>query len=117
MSSLFDSARGLLRASIVANFGNPFTVTLPDGTSKEVSGYVRFSESEGVKAYRFLTDAELPCGSWVTHKHAPYRLSFSAMAKGRGNDVSQLIREYVMSHAPDEPQQHAEAKHNEWSEF
>lgn len=95
--SAFDEARALLRASVLDCFGNGMLATAPDGSPLSFRGYVRRQETEGRTVYSLMTDDELPELSTLTYKGKQYQLVFQSPAQGRGNDESQLIRQYTMN--------------------
>ncbi|NAW66724.1 hypothetical protein [Photobacterium halotolerans] len=93
----FDEARALLRASVLDCFSNAMLATAPDGSPLSFRGYVRSQETEGRAVYSLMTDDELPEQSTMDYNGKPYQLVFQGPAQGRGNDESQLIRQYTMN--------------------
>ncbi|MEL6113760.1 hypothetical protein P0Y67_00945 [Photobacterium sp. SP02] len=93
----FDDARALLRASVLDCFSNAMLATAPDGTPSPFRGYVRRQETESRTVYSLMTDDDLPELSTLEYKGKPYQLVFQGPAQGRGNDESQLIRQYTMN--------------------
>ncbi|UIP28886.1 hypothetical protein [Photobacterium sp. TLY01] len=93
----FDEARALLRASVLDCFSNAMLAITPDGTPLPVRGYVRPQETEGRTVYSLMTNDELPELSTLSYKGKLYQLVFQGPARGRGNDESQLIRQYTMN--------------------
>lgn len=109
--SHFEQARGLLRASLLDNFGSDHTVTLSDGYSHTVRGYVKSTETDGVKTHHFYASEDIEPGSRVMVNGQSYSLAFAGMADGKGGQ-SQVVRMYVMSL----PVRNQGAS-NGWSEF
>ncbi|WP_158161226.1 hypothetical protein [Grimontia hollisae] len=90
--SHFEQARGLLRASLLDNFGSDHTVTLSDGYSHTVRGYVKSAETDGVKTHHFYASEDIEPGSRVMVNGQSYSLAFAGRV-----GASQVVRLYVMS--------------------
>lgn len=110
MSSLFESARGLLRASIADCFGSPITITTLEGDQREINGYIKEAKRGEHKVYRLLTEESLPEQCSTTYQGIDYMLVYELPVEGNGTD-SQISREYVMI------QKDSGARADGWSEF
>ncbi len=95
MSSLFESARGLLRASIADCFGSPITITTLEGDQREITGYIKEAKQGEHVVHRLLTSEELPEECSTVYEGNNYMLVYELPVKGNGTD-SQISREYVM---------------------
>ena len=109
MTSLFDNARGLLRASIADCFGSPKSVVTEQGDTLTIFGYVKKSQQGERITFRLLTCETLPEHCIIQHEGLVYFLSY-AQALPSGNGASGLINEYTLV-------RQAKGSKNEWSEF
>ncbi|NOH85530.1 hypothetical protein F0249_17175 [Vibrio sp. 03-59-1] len=109
MSSLFDNARGLLRASIADCFGSPKSVINEQGDTLSIIGYVKKSQHGERITFRLLTSETLPDHCTMAHEGLVYSLSY-AQSLPSGNGASGLTNEYTLV-------RHAKGSQNEWSEF
>ncbi len=110
MSSLFDSARGLLRASIADCFGYPITITTVEGDQREITGYIKAAKQGEHVVHRLLTSEDLPEECRTSYEGNDYMLVYELPVQGNGSD-SQISREYVMI------QKGNGARVDGWSEF
>ncbi|MBF4256893.1 hypothetical protein EAY27_13935 [Vibrio anguillarum] len=110
MSSLFESARGLLRASIADCFGHSILVTTAEGDQLEIIGYIQSAKRGEHTVHRLLTDEALPEQCSTVYKDKPYMLVYEMPVKSTGTD-SQITREYVMV------QKGSGARGDGWSEY
>lgn len=95
MSSLFESARGLLRASIADCFGYPILITTLKGDQREINGYIKQAKRGEHVVHRLLTNESLPEECSTTYEGNDYMLVYELPVTGNGTD-SQITREYVM---------------------
>lgn len=109
MSSLFDNARGLLRASIADCFGSKQYVIAEDGSPLEVIGYVKKSQRDDHIIQRLLTPQDLPENCVIHYQGKTYALVYDKPLT-RANDTSQITNEYTLVIQ-------AEGSSNGWSEF
>lgn len=110
MTSRFDYARGLLRASIADCFGRSIVVTTPEGAEQEINGYIRSAKRGNHTLYRLISNETLPEQCSTVHEGMPYLLVYEQPIKGNGTD-SQISNEFVLM-----PQGEG-ANKNAWSEF
>lgn len=110
MSSLFDSARGLLRASIADCFGYSINIITPQGDQRQIIGYIKHAKRGEHLVYRLITDERLPEDCATTHFGDDYVLVYDLPVKGTGTD-SQISREYAMI------QKSSSQRHDGWSEY
>lgn len=97
MSSPFDNARELLRASITDCFGSNQQVFAADGSPLDVVGYVKEFQHGNHKAYRLLTGSVVPEGACIEHKGKMYSLTVMSPVERSQTKQSQLTHEYILS--------------------
>lgn len=111
MNSLFDNARGLLRASIADCFGSEQRVFASDGSLLNVSGYVKEFQRGNHKSYRLLTSDKIPEGSNIEYLGKVYSLTVVKPVERSQFKQSQLTEEYMLSSGS------SEENDNDYSEW
>ncbi|PMJ90290.1 hypothetical protein [Vibrio sp. 10N.261.55.A7] len=110
MSSAFDYARSLLRASITDSFGYTISITASDGEPKEIKGYIQSAKRGNHTVHRLITSESLPESCSTVYRDLNFMLVYEQPVKGNGTD-SQISNEYVMVPIGEG------ASSNGWSEF
>ncbi|MGD8109378.1 hypothetical protein [Vibrio sp. TRT 17S01] len=109
MSSLFDSARSLLRASIADCFGSTHIVTTPEGDRREIIGYIRTSAQGNHIVHRLISSDVLPESCLLDYQGKRYLLVYEEPLRDAGSD-SQIALEYTMA-------QQTSGGNDGWSEY
>lgn len=95
MSSPFDHARSLLRASIADCFGGSILVTTKEGNQREINGYIRRAKRGELTVYRLFTADSLPEQYSTIYDQERFMLVYEQPVKSTGTD-SQITLEYAM---------------------
>lgn len=95
MSSLFDNARTLVRASIADCFGSPQQVFNAEGEAVEVTGYVKKQQQGEHIVHRLLTHQTLPESCSLQYEGKTYALVYEAPLE-KHSKSSQITNEYTL---------------------
>ncbi|AIU67000.1 hypothetical protein ABF162_08300 [Vibrio coralliilyticus] len=95
MSSLFDNARALVRASIADCFGSPQQVFASDGSPIEVTGYVKKQQEGDHIVRRLLTHQTLSQDCSMQYEGKTYALVYEAPLEKQSKS-SQITNEYTL---------------------
>ncbi|MBU2897690.1 hypothetical protein [Vibrio hepatarius] len=95
MSSFFDNARTLVRASIADCFSSPQQVFVSDGSPIKVTGYVKKQQKGDHIVRCLLTHQTLPENCSMQYEGKTYSLVYEAPLE-KHSKSSQITNEYTL---------------------